>query len=172
MTNLLGKITQERLKEIIDYDPDTGEFIWKARGQYATVDARWAGRAATCKRNDGYILVRADGRLYRAHRLAWLYMTGQWPSLIDHINGIRDDNRWVNLRQATYAQNSANSKTPTHNTTGTKGVHYYKSRGKWTAHITVARKTKCLGYFDTFEEAKEVREKAFAETFGEFARAA
>lgn len=119
----------------------------------------------------GYRLVTIYGSRFYAHRLAFLYMLGRWPiGEVDHINGAPDDNRWENLREATHQENGRNVKTAKNNTSGVKGVYWAKDKRKWTAQITISRKTYHLGRFDTIEAAKACREAKTAEVFGEFAR--
>lgn len=123
-------ITATRLRELLHYDPETGLFTWKVARQGTRAGA-FAGAL-----NHGYLRITIDWRHYPAHRLAWLYMTGEWPAdLIDHINLVSDDNRFVNLRQATRAQNMHNSARPRTNTSGVKGVSRYA--GRWKAQIKV-----------------------------------
>lgn len=116
-------LTQTRLKELLSYDPETGIFTW-----VKTVSNRApAGKTAGAD-GHGYRDIRLYGRLYKAHRLAWLYMTGDWPlDQIDHINGTRSDNRWVNLRAATLTENNRNIGTQVNSTTGYKGVSKHGS---------------------------------------------
>ena len=157
-------LTQSRLKELLRYKPDTGNFFWRVkRGRMA------AGQEAGCIRSDGYITIRLDGVYYLAHRLAFLYMTGAFPKEhADHRNTIKGDNRWPNLREANKSQNAANTHAPRVNSSGMKGVGWHKKGGKWRAVLN----KKHLGYFDTKEGAAAAYLKAAQETFGEFARAA
>jgi hypothetical protein len=114
-----------------------------------------------------------DNRSYRASRLAWLYMSGAWPDqLIDHINGDTSDDRFVNLRPASQSENHVNSCVASHNTSGLKGVNFYKRYGKWRAFIQKEGKQIHIGYFDTIQEAYDARVSKAQELFGEFARAA
>jgi hypothetical protein len=111
-------ITVTQLWEILDYDPDTGEFRWRtSRG----TKMHRAGDAAGFLQN-GYRVVWIGKRPYGLHRLAWLWMTAAWPRQIDHVNLNRADNRWCNLREATTSQNLANARMPSTNTSGFKGV--------------------------------------------------
>ena len=98
-------LSRDRLYELLLYNQKTGEFTWKKNRKKALV-----GVVAGCRAKTGYWVITIGTRRYYTHRLAWFYMTGAWPSKqIDHINGQRDDNRWCNLREATYSQNQTNS---------------------------------------------------------------
>lgn len=156
-------ITQEQLKEVLNYDPETGLFTWiKKRGHKKNT--------AGGKRL-GYISIGVGFRLYQAHRLAWLYMTGEWPKFLDHIDGDRSNNRFSNLRIATASQNAANAKRSATNTSGFKGVTWHKGAKKWMAQIVVREERKYLGLFDRVEDAHQAYVSAAREGFGEFARA-
>ncbi|WP_376956428.1 HNH endonuclease signature motif containing protein (plasmid) [Azospirillum sp. A26] len=161
------ELTQARLRELLHYDPETGVFTWLVRRQGIRAD-----RAAGCVSSPGYILIGVDGRLCRAHRLAWLYMTGEWPAAeIDHINRARGDNRWNNLRLATGSQNQGNRSVNSDNKSGVKGVSWSQKRGMWKAQIGAAGKRRCLGYFPDCAVAAAAYAAAAAEHFGEFANA-
>lgn len=156
---------------LIDYDAEAGFLTWRYREweseEWNSINA---GQRACFPASDGYRCVVVSGRTFMAHRVAWVIMTGDWPEkILDHIDGVRWNNTWDNLRQATHGQNSANAPLRSHNTSGLKGVHFKKSTGRWLASITVARKSRHLGYFDTKEEAHEAYMKAARENFGEFA---
>ncbi len=111
------------------------------------------------------------GKMYKAHRLAWFYMTGEWPpDQIDHIDGDRDNNRLVNLRKATNAQNGANARLSKNNSSGFKGVSFDTSVGRWRASIRRNRQLHYLGFFNTPEEAHAAYASAAVQLFGEFAR--
>jgi hypothetical protein len=160
-------LTLERLKSRLHYSPETGQFT--------RLVSRGTGRAGLITAavdSNGHIQIRVDKKRYRAHRLAWFYMTGCWPAAqIDHINGIRADNRWENLREATNTQNVINGKLRDDNPTGFKGVTLdSEGRRKWRARITVDGKQRFLGYFDTPEAAAEAYKAAAVAAFGQFAR--
>jgi hypothetical protein len=159
-------LTQNRLKELLEYNPKTGIFIWRVnRGRTAKI-----GTQAGTPTEKGYLAIEIDGRTYRAHRLAWLYMTGRWPaSEIDHKNGIRNANWFDNLREATHGNNCYNRGSNRNNTSGFKGVVLHGS-GKWQATIRVDRRRIHLGSFPTPEAASAVYEAKAAELFGEFKR--
>ena|ERR1019366_3682550 len=161
-------LTAEILHELFSYDVDTGIFIRIADlGIRARIGSQ-AGWVTRC----GYCCMSIKYRKYLAHRLAWLYMTGKWPPhQIDHINGIRLDNRWVNLRLATNSQNQWNSKpVRASNTSGYKGVYWSKHANMWRATITCNGKQKVIGYRKIKEDAARLYEIAARQEFGEYAR--
>lgn len=150
-------LTQARLKELLHYNPETGLFTRVKALQKGKI-----GSIAGYDRLNSYVKIGLDRKYYMAHRLAWFYMTGKWPnSLIDHINGIKNDNRWANLREATSQQNNWNKKVSRLNRTGLKGV--YLIRNKYRVYI-------CLGSFSNKEEAKAAYNKAAEKLHGEFFR--
>lgn len=158
-------LTAEHLREMVDYDPLTGVLRWRGSA------AAWRnGRVAGCyDPQNGYVLVRLAGRLFKGHRLAWLYMTGQWPaSGIDHINGARSDNRWSNLRAATHGENACNRGAQKNSRTGIKGVH--RQAGKWRARIKVGGRNLSLGLFSDPLSAAEAYAAAARRYHGDFAR--
>jgi hypothetical protein len=159
-------LTVERLKELLHYDPETGVFTWKVR--VANVPA---GSIAGCNK-ERYHFIGVDGREYRAHRLAWLYMTGEWPVEIDHRDTDGHNNRWANLRHATRIQNCRNTGLPKNSTSGSKGVYWSKDRQRWVAQITINKVRTGLGRFHTKERAAAASEAAARKHFGEFARVA
>lgn len=159
-------ITYQRLREVLRYDPETGIFTWLVITSNRVLIGDVAGTL-----NDDYLVVQIDGRKYRAHRLAWFYMTGEWPSdQIDHWDLNRANNRWENLRKATNSKNSANTRRPMTNTSGFKGVWLDKPTNKWRAKIQVRGEQRYLGYFDTPESAHHAYVVAATQYFGEFAR--
>jgi hypothetical protein len=164
-----AELTAERLRELLSYDPETCEFKWEMK-------RRARGRAvAGCKHSGGYIMICVDGRIYLAHRLAWLYMYGFWLSprfQFDHINGCKSDNRRCNLRHATPSQNKANMGKPINNTSGYKGVCFDKGRGKWRADIRTGRGRLFLGNFKTPEAAHAAYAFAAEKHHGGYARVA
>lgn len=160
-------LTAARLREVMSYDPETGFF---------TIFARLSAPTRTTPgflgKRGAYVL-RIDYRLYYAHRLAWLHMTGDWPSgCIDHIDGDASNNKWANLRHASHAQNMANQKKRKDNTSGYKGVTFDKRSGKWLAQIQCERKHSILGRFDNPKAAHDAYCAAANALFGKFARAA
>lgn len=150
-------ITQNELKQLIHYDPDTGAFVWLTNNKGKT-----AGCAALHKDSGKtYILIRVNYSLYKAHRLAFLYMTGQMPTdEVDHINGDGSDNRWCNLREVTRIENGRNMRLQSNNKSGLPGVHWDKSRCKWMCYIKLNNKRVNLGRHQDFFEAVCVRKSA------------
>ncbi len=159
-------LTAERLRSILDYNPDTGEFHWRtaARGGLK------AGRRTGClDKSTGYIVINVDSKKRYAQRLAWLYMTGHWPDPeADHRDLDKTNNRFNNLREADKAKNMWNRKIPKTNTSGVKGVSFHKPTGKWRADIRFRGKQYFLGLFFTINEAKEAWDEAATELHGEF----
>jgi hypothetical protein len=170
-------LTRERLAELLAYDPETGEFsrVGAARPQSAHYVNKPVGyiKPGSLNGGGGYRMMSLDGKTYRAHRLAWLYMTGEWPDEdIDHINGERADNRWSNLRAASRWQNIHNMGMRDRNTSGLKGASYDHRRKNWRSQITVNGKHHFLGRFDTAQQAADAYAAAADRMVGEFARAA
>ena len=168
-------MTQEYLKSILSYDPKTGVFTWLERTDVPKeCNTRYAGKEAGCKEKNkhiSYIQIRINRKPYRAHRLAWLYMTGSFPEpglQIDHIDGNGLNNRFDNLRVVTNRQNTSNSRVYKNNQLGIRGVD--KFAGKYRATIQKDGKGLHLGYFDTPEEASAAYQKAARELFGDYRR--
>lgn len=158
-------LTFGRLRYFFQYNPETGEFIWKIPRGRATVGTI-AGRVSKAT---GYREIRIDGHTYLAQRLAWFYQTGEWPQFqIDHKNTFRDDNTWENLRPADHSLNGAN-KRPTKSRSGIKGVHVIRG-GKFVAQIKVRGFHRTIGVFRTKEEAAMAYSDAAHAAFGEYAR--
>lgn len=160
-------LSVSRLKELLRYDPESG--IWE---RLSTRGGEAAGTRAGSRKASGYILIDVDGHRYRAHRLAWLYMTGSWPARqIDHADNNRSNNRWHNLRLADDQQNQANSRKSKNNTSGFKGVYRSHCRGRpWRAKLNLGTKQIHLGSFDTAADAAAAYASAAKEHFKEFAR--
>jgi hypothetical protein len=153
-------ITQNKLKNLLAYDPDTGVFTYtKARPK-----VRVGGIAGHRHKGHGYIQIKINGQLYLAHRLAWLYVYGVWPvNQIDHINRDRTDNRFENLREATNAQNCQNRPVQHNSTSGVSGVNWNKTLGKWHARISLNGQRRHVGWYKTKDEATAARLIAEAE---------
>lgn len=162
-------LTAERLRQLLSYDPETGVFKWRSRRSGVRTAGMVAGNWSS---STGYCQIMIDKRNYTAHRLAWLYQTGAWPGCeIDHINTDCTDTRWVNLREATQTQNRGNTRVRSDNTSGFKGVSWYKRDRKWDARVKVNGKQVYLGRFDDQHDAALVYAAAAYGAFGEFARA-
>lgn len=156
-------ITQELLKTNIHYNPDTGVFtrIIKSGGN--------VGEINTKENDSGYFRVNISGKSYRTHRLAWLYMTGEWPKEhIDHINGMRNDNKFSNLRCASNAENMHNIGKYVTNTSGFKGVSWHKAAKKWCAQIKIDGKRIYLGLFESADLASKAYRDFAKNVHGEF----
>lgn len=158
-------ITQQRLKELLHYDPESGWFTnLVQRGQRGTI-----GAVAGNHDKDGYIVIQIGGRKYRAGRLAWLYMTGEWPTEVDHWDGVYDNDSWSNLRDGTHADNMANSNRAT-GMSGLRGVNRDpRNPTKWRSRVSYGNCRQWLGPFDSPEEAYEAYLKAVEHHHGEFA---
>ncbi len=167
----MSDLTAERLQQVLTYNSYSGLFKWnRAGGSGGSLHV--AGDTAGCI-SRGYIVIWVDDKLYLAHRLAWLYVTGEWPKRgIDHWDTDKSNNSWGNLRSATQSQNLANQRISPVNTSGFKGVCWHKLGKKWMAQIKVDGRHIYLGLFETAEEAHAVYVAAAEHHFGEFARAA
>lgn len=159
-------LTAARVREVISYNPKTGTFRWLSTGTGRIQDSvGWMMQ--------GYHWICIDGQSCAAHRLAWLYMTGEWPAVeIDHANGDRADNRFVNLREATNSDNAKNRKCRSDNKSGLKGVCFRKDKKDrpWHARIVIEGRRRSLGFYSTAEEAHEVYCAAAWLHYGQFAR--
>lgn len=158
-------LTQERLKELLRYEPDTGLFYWlESRGRVRK------GDIAGCECRDGYVRLRVDEVMYLAHRLVWLYVHGAFPSdLLDHSNRQKADNRISNLRECTRCENALNTVSHRGATSGFKGVSMASS-GRWSARISINGAHLHLGHFDLPEVAAAAYDAAALKIHGEFAR--
>ncbi len=153
----MPELAYDRLHEVLNYDPTTGIFTWKIK----TAKCTQIGAVAGCiEKRIGYTTIGVDRRIHRAHRLAWFYMTGKWPvKFIDHINGQKSDNRFENLREVFEDGNSQNIRKPNkRNKSGFMGVIRFQN--KWRASVTVQRKTRRIGDYNTPEEAHQAYLKA------------
>jgi hypothetical protein len=158
------RVTVERLREVLHYDPETGVFTWLPRplGQFARLsqgkvwNVRFPGTQAGSPDKKGYIHIAIDKTLFKAHRLAFLYMTGEWPKHeVDHINQVKADNRWANLRDVPHQTNSQNARRArgSETATGLLGAYQEKDSGRFFASIGINGRARWLGYYSTAEAA-------------------
>ena len=160
-------LTAEQVRAALHYDPETGVFIWLATRSNRAIIGTEAGNTHILKNGMVYRRIGFNGKNYVAHRLAWLWMTGEWPPFqIDHEDGDGLNNRITNLRPATNAQNSHNKRKYSNNTSGFKGVSWHKQVGRWQAKIL----NTYIGMYDTPEEAHAAYCLAAQERFGQYAR--
>lgn len=147
MNNLL---TLTRLRELLKYEPTTGLFRWRLGGRGTGGGGSVAGTTT-----GDYAVICVDGLHYRANRLAWFYMTGEWPSgVVDHIDTNPRNDRWLNLRDVTHQVNLQNMRDPgVRNKSGFLGVSWHQHTGRWRASISLNNKAKHLGLFSTAPEA-------------------
>lgn len=157
-------LTQERLKELFSYNPKTGIFI-RLTNRY-----RWKKGSVAGTLTNGYIRIKIDHVLYQAHRLAFLYMEGEFPAnIVDHIDMNRSNNRWRNLRHCTYSQNSMNVKESKNNKSGYKNVYWHSQSKKWRARLSHKGKDVHLGNFDCKHKAAKSYNTEIVKYHGEFA---
>lgn len=163
-------LTQAEVRQILNYDPDTGVFLWKRREDVgAKWNGKWAGKVAGHSSVKGHVVIMVNKQRYFAHRLAWVYATGEYPDGdIDHKNGVKNDNRLCNLRPATRTQNITNSPVRKDSSTGVKGV--YRHRGKFVAQTRKNGQHYYIGAFKTLEDAKAAHADFYEKLHGEFAR--
>lgn len=161
-------LTADNLKNVLIYDPETGLFEWLLKPSVGVNIGDVAGAITS----EGYVTISYRRKAYRAHRLAWPYVYGEYPkNLIDHINGVRADNRIANLRPATNSQNLMNSKVRRESKTGIKGVSERNWPGRrFCAAIVIGGSRRHLGVFHTASEASNAYRQAARDHFGEYAR--
>lgn len=161
-------LTADFVQSILSYDPETGVLAWKISSGRASIGAR-AGYVG----DYGYRIVRIKGVAYRAARIAWLLMTGEWPPcLVDHEDNDRLSDKWRNLRLASHGQNRSNCVVYSNNKSGLKGAYPDGSHGRWRSSITYDGRSHHLGCFDTAEEAHARYVDEAKKVFGQFSRAA
>ena len=153
----MDELTQERLKELISYDPETGEVKWLV----STSNRVRTGDVSGTRARGQYVKVMINSVIYAVHRLAFLYMEGSFPPEdVDHINGKKDDNRWCNLRAVSRSENMRNQRLSRRNTSGVIGVYFHIPTGKWMAYINVNKKRTHLGLFVDKDDAAKARRVA------------
>lgn len=173
-TKLNGKLTRHWLLENFLYEPETGHLIYLRHRNPKKI-----GKPVTALQTAGYPYITVNGKNYLVHRCAWLIMTGSWPEKwIDHINGVRDDNRWCNLRQASHQNNLRYRPAPKDNTSGYKNIHFRYTpvtrKIRYTVVISIKsgpyqRKNVIIKRFKVLEDALEYRDEQLIKHFGEFA---
>lgn len=164
---------QKTAQRLFFYNPETGDLVWKLRPRtdfaYEPTWRAWnsnhPGKPCGFSGGQGYLKVAIRGRAYSVHRLIILIMLGYLPEAVDHINGDRSDNRWVNLRPSDFAQNMLNVKRRVDNASGHVGVHWSPRHKAWRARIAFQRRDYSLGYFKSIEDAVSAR-KAAEREFG------
>jgi hypothetical protein len=170
MASVYGRtysFTHERLKEMVNYDPETGIFTWRKKNPKNHFVK--PGDICGHLNKDGYIVMSIDSVRCKAHRVAWFYMTGKWPKkLIDHKNRIKSDNRFCNLRECNVSQNKINGAMNKNNTSGFRGVYRRNGNGRYRTKVRKGNKTVWFGPFDTPEEAYKVYLRENAKLHGEF----
>ena len=165
---------QQFIRECMDYNPKTGVCTWRKRprhhfetdSKYRSINSRCAGqKMGTPNKAGGYLVVRINKRLYRLHRLIYLWMTGDLPYFVDHMNRNTQDNRWNNLRAATHSQNQANN--------GRRRTLPYRGitlrRSKYVAQCSYKGRPQYLGSFNNMEDAARAYDQRAKQLFGEFA---
>jgi hypothetical protein len=162
------EISQVQLREVLDYNPDTGIFRWKIKSSKSLS----IGETAGCTRADGYVTIQYNAIPYLAHRLAWVYTHGELPStsIIDHVDGNPSNNKLNNIRVCAPTQNQQNRRVNSNSISGFKGVSWVEERQKWKARTWLKRKYYFLGYFDTKEDAIKAHQSFCITYHGEFYR--
>lgn len=156
-------ISHEKLIGLVDYDPETGAFTRRKRVNQVLGEMGFVDR-------QGYRRIHLLSKVYRAHRLAWFYMTGTWPyGEIDHINGDRQDNRFANLRACTHIQNNHNQTVRRNNSSGVKGVYWSKSLRKWRGQVCLNYRIHHTPAFESIEDAAEAVRLLREQLHGEYA---
>lgn len=166
------QISADQAREALSYDAETGVFRWRVkvgRGVAVAYPGDVAGnKGATV---NGYLYISLNRQRLLAHRMAWLYVHGEWPTRqIDHINGDRRDNRMCNLRLATASENACNGRLRATNTSGLRGVSWSKDKRKWVARIVKDRKQHVLGYFGDKQQAHLAYLEAAGNLHGAFSQ--
>jgi hypothetical protein len=162
----MRQIPIERLREVLTLDEKTGDLYWKSKIASKVV----VGTKAGSVRHDGYTFIQIDKTPLLAHHIVFALTHGRWPELeLDHINGNPADNRACNIREATRSENNYNRVTPSHNTSGIKGVFKQKRGTTWTVRLTVNKVLRRVGGFETKELAAEFLELWRSMAHGKFA---
>jgi len=154
-------VTGKFIRDHFNIRDNTGLFfirkVWNIYDRHSKVGAP----AGCLNKSTGYLEIKINGTKYKAHRLAYLYYHGHWPENdIDHINGIKTDNREENLRDVSHYENMRNQVLRKNNNSGVTGVSWHKASGKWRVYINTEYKIKHLGYYDKLEDAIKARKEA------------
>lgn len=158
-------LTQDMVRDALDYNPTTGWFTWRKKVASKVVIGRRAGTRGA----QGYRQITLYGNQVLEHRMVWFWVHGEWPDLVDHINLNKTDNRVANLRKASHFENACNARAHRDNPNKRKGIWRTKS-GRWQAMITVNKKRLFLGAYGTPEEAAAAYDEAAKTLHGDFAR--
>jgi hypothetical protein len=165
-TKDVGLVTPKRIRELLDYDPETGALTWRVRKK----GGRGFGGAAGGPGNSGQIRIGIDGHRFEAHRICWVHYYGRWPGgNVDHRDLVRTHNWITNLREATHSQNLCNRGKTKSNTSGFKGVFWSKQKNKWAVRIVLHKRSRHFGFFTEKGEAAERAATAYREMHGDFA---
>jgi len=162
-----NKLTQEYLKECLTYNPNTGIFTWnirplshfKTKRSWNIWNSRYSNtKSGSVSKKLGYLFIGINSKSYYAHRLAFLFQEGYLPeNQVDHMDRVRSNNKWDNLREVSVSCNMQNCMLAKNNTSGITGVHWDKKLNKWESRIFINSKSKRLGLFDNFEDAVRAR---------------
>ena len=160
------EITQQELKEVLEYSSETGALIWRI----SPVNSVKIGATAGSKQSSGYLTLMYKGKAYKAHGLAWLYMYGEISEdkYVDHIDGNKSNNTIANLRLCTQLENNKNRRLNSNNTSGYKGVNWNKKDCNWQANASLNGKIKYLGSYATSKDASIAYESYCALHHGDF----
>jgi hypothetical protein len=158
-------VTQDAVRQLLDYDQESGELKWTGAARNQPKGQRAGGVGVR-----GYRLISILGKRYPEHRVIFLWMTGKFPAFdVDHVNRDKADNRWENLRPATRAENLHNLGRRSGNTSGKRGVWWHAKSSRWTAQIRVNGRRVHLGLFESVDQASDAYEAAAIRHFGAFA---
>lgn len=159
-------ITQSQLKEHFDYNPETGDFIWRKIGK----GRKGIGKTAGTVKGNGYHYLNFGEKAYLSHRMAFLFMVGEIPCMIDHRDGDPLNNKWDNLRDCSHSQNMCNARIRSDNKSGAKGVSWFARDKKWEVVLRINKAVKYLGRYEDFELAELISNEARDLFHGKFSR--
>jgi len=155
-------ITTEKIRELFDYQD--GNLVWKQSSRNG-----WVGKVAGSLQDNGYTVIKLNGKFYKAHRLVWLWHGKELPESLDHINRNRSDNRIENLRVSESCENASNRTMAINNTSGSRNVAWHKRLQKWVVVVTSKGKRISFGCYKDFELADLVATMARQKLHKEFA---